>query len=324
MGISGTLLYTNLLRQELEDVTALMGRSNGHLPPYVSETIYSIINSSGKRLRPALLLLSARMFQASVEQALPLAAAIELLHTATLIHDDLVDNATQRRNIQTLNSQWPSGATVLAGDLVFSWAAKMATQGENSTFLQRFSETLETICAGELDQMFQGRGNIPSREGYYKRIFGKTASLFMLATEIGPVLSRSSETDVQNMANYGKWVGQAFQITDDVLDFMSTPEELGKPIGSDLRQGLVTLPMLYYLESNPDDTRVEKVLYNPQDEVTLQTLVNAVRQSEAPEQAMAEAQTLVSQALDVLENYPATPYRRGMEEIARFAVQRRY
>lgn len=327
------LQYTTTLRDELPPVHATMLEIQQRLPDPIAPALTAIING-GKRLRPALVLLSAHMFDADTTSAIPVAAAVEMLHTATLIHDDLIDNALMRRGKQTLNAQWSAAATVLTGDVAFAWAAELATRSQNLKLVEHFSKTLAVICNGELNQMFANRNQLPTEADYYNRIFSKTASLFVLAAESGPLMAQRDEADAQRLRTFGKLLGEAFQIVDDVLDFMGDEATLGKPVGSDLRQGIITLPVLHYFHRHPNDLRVNTVLaraghvrgYNghARNENALQALIADLRQSDAAEWAMQQAETRAAEASTLLDAYPDTPYRRAMQEIAAFAVQRQY
>ncbi len=323
------LKYTTMLRDELQAVHATMLEVQQRLPDPVAPALATIINGGGKQLRPALVLLSAHMFDVATTTAVTVAAAVEMLHTATLIHDDLIDNARVRRGKQTLNANWSAAATVLTGDVAFAWAAELATRSQSLKLVERFSETLAIICNGELNQMFDNRAQLPTEADYYDRIFAKTASLFTLAAESGPLLVRRAEADVQRLRTFGKLLGEAFQIVDDVLDFMSDEATLGKPIGGDLRQGLITLPVLHYCRRHPDDVRIHVILARNRpaqmrSENTIQSLIADLRQSDAAEWAMQQAETRAAEASALLDIYPDTPCRRAMQEIAAFTVQRQY
>ncbi len=315
--------YRSLIKAELQQVDALLLGVPGNIPPVIVRALHALIRSGGKRLRPALVILAAHLCQADLDRALPAAAAIEMLHTATLVHDDLIDNALVRRGIETLNVRWTPVMTVLAGDLAFAWAAELVARVEHTYLSRRFAETLVTICEGELHQMLRGQGCIPTREEYEQRIFAKTASLFMLTTEIGAALSGCDQDRVAEMAQFGRALGMAFQIADDVLDIMGTEAQLGKPVGSDLRQGLVTLPVLYYLEAHPGDHCLSALLAEP-DDALISALIADLRRSTAPERAMQAAEAHIAAALAILAPYPPSPYRDALEEIAAFAVRRRY
>ncbi len=294
------------------------------IPDEIQKPVQALIEGGGKRLRPALVLLSAATWGADHDSAVVAAAAVELLHTATLIHDDLIDHALIRRGIQTLNARWSTTATVLAGDIVFALAAKLIARSNNTRLVARFAETLETICQGELDQMFGRNGDFPSVDAYYARIYAKTASLFELSVEVGPLLAGCAEETILLSRRVGRLIGEAFQITDDVLDLMGTQSELGKPAGADLRQGLATLPMLLYALSTPEDTRPQAVLAQKADEATTRSLAADLQASNATAQAMGLAEHHAADALSLMQTFPDTPHRHALEDLARFAVNRRY
>ncbi len=317
------LSYRQLLKDELAAVESLLLAPLAILPDSVQATMRALVAQRGKRLRPALALLSAHLCEAEMAPVLPVAAALEMLHTATLIHDDLLDDGRLRRGVATMNAHWSPETVVLTGDIAFAWAAELASRGEHLSLMRRFSETARVICSGELEQMFAGRGAIPTEAMYYQRVYAKTASLFALAMEIGPRLSNAPASRVENLHRFGKLLGQAFQITDDVLDFMGDKATLGKPLGSDLRQGLITLPVLYYIATH-DDPRVDAVLARTADEATIHTLVDDLRRSDAADRAMARAEAHIAEAEHLLDGYPDSPHRQAMHELAHFAVQRRY
>ncbi len=322
-GVS-TLLYRDLIAQDIAAVEQTMLPQGERIPTPVRAALASLIQRGGKRLRPALVLLGAHIFGADLARVIPVAAAIEMLHTATLIHDDLIDGALTRRGVETLNARWSPAATVLAGDLAFAWSAELAARGENLPLMTRFSQVLGVICGGELQQMFIGRGHIPTREEYEERIFAKTASLFALSAETGPRIAGAPAEDITHWHEFGRLLGLAFQIADDILDFTADEATLGKPVGSDLRQQLVTLPVLYYLDLNPQDTRLQAVLDGRADAALTDALIADIRASAAPQRARETAETYVAQALAHLAAYPPSPYLEAVREIARFSLHRLY
>ncbi len=316
--------YRTLLAAELRQVEELLLALPGPVTPQVTEAITGLITSGGKRLRPALVLLAAHLTGADMERALPAAAAVELLHTATLVHDDLIDGADLRRSAETLNVQWGPAATVLAGDLLFAQAARLATRAGSARLMEHFAETLVVICSGEMQQLFRDRGAFSPLTAYYERIHAKTASLFGLALACGPLLADAPEPEVEAIRHFGHLVGQAFQIADDLLDFEGETATLGKPGGADLRQGLVTLPVIHYLELHPEDDRVASLLREPEDEGLLHALLADLRASPALERTRETARKHVQEALPLLEHYPPTPHRDALAQIAHFAIERRY
>jgi geranylgeranyl pyrophosphate synthase len=316
--------YQKLLQTELQEVKNLMLRAINRIPAEINQVIGKIVNRGGKQLRPSLVLLSSYLHNAPHKKTLYAAAAVEMLHTATLIHDDLIDNASLRRGSRTLNATHSPAATVLGGDITFAMAAKFAALSDNVLLVNKFALTLETICQGELNQMIKGHNSIPTVTDYFNRIEAKTASLFALCTESGAVLAGCSASDIENARLFGHHLGLAFQIADDVLDFMGSENRLGKPVGGDLKQGLITLPVLHFYEQRSDDPRIQAVLHNNITSRDLKALVLDLRNSDAADWAMAQATKLIDDSLQLLSKYPETPYRSAMEEIARFAVHRRY
>lgn len=294
---------------------------DGHHPDLYS-ALEHLLSSGGKRVRPAVALLTGGMYGADPERLVTLGAAIELLHTATLVHDDLIDGALFRRGIATLNARWSPAATVLTGDYVFARAAKLAADTDSVEVMRLFANTLATIVSGELTQMFTSRGLI-SRDDYYRRIYAKTASMFVLATASAAVLSPVSDEIVKSARQVGNDIGMAFQIVDDVLDFTGEQATVGKPVASDLRQGLVTLPAIYYFEYHPEDPDVDILLSNNiYNEERLDRIVHKIRKSGAIEQAMGEAQNFINCALETLRLQPECPERLALEELAQYIIHR--
>ncbi len=283
----------------------------------------SLLNSGGKRIRPALALLASRFYGPPTDKAIALAAAVEMLHTATLVHDDLIDDALLRRGNATLNATWSPDAAILTGDFLFAWAANLATRTENFGVMDVFSQTIMTICSGEIRQLFQRSWREQTRQEYDRRIYAKTASLFAAATEAAAILAEAPEPHVVALRDYGHQLGMAFQIVDDVLDFVGSPKEMGKPIGSDMRHGIVTLPTLYYLSQHPDDALLARVLEGRAHDGMVETVIARVRDDGAVNAAMRDAEAHIQQAQAALSNLPANGYRQAMFDLADFIIQRR-
>ncbi|RIK46118.1 MAG: heptaprenyl diphosphate synthase, partial [Chloroflexi bacterium] len=276
-----------------------------------------------KRVRPTLGLLVGNMLNAPHEKLVTLGAAVELLHTATLVHDDLIDGSLLRRGTPTLNARWSPPATVLTGDFLFARAAKLAAETDHLPLMKLFSDTLAVIVNGELTQMFTSRGLI-NRENYYKRIYAKTASLFEMTARAAGMVSPVGEETVESMRDFGYQIGMAFQIVDDVLDFSGDQNAVGKPLGSDLLNGLVTLPGIYYAESNPADA---DILSLPQGGWTnaenMTRLVENIRASGCAQKAMLEAEQHIDRALTRLESLEPCAERDALENLAKYIVDRK-
>jgi geranylgeranyl pyrophosphate synthase len=291
----------------------------------VTEAIGHLLDAGGKRIRPALTLLTGRLYPCDPDKIVSMAAAVEMLHTATLVHDDVVDGSLLRRGSPTLNARWSPGATILTGDYMFARAADLAAQTGNVRVMQVFSRTLMTIVSGELRQLFGDATRRQTREDYFKRIYAKTASMFELATEAAGVLIGAAENEILALRQYGHDLGIAFQIMDDVLDFIGDESQVGKPVANDLRQGIVTLPVIDYLDAHPRDKRVDELLRSGQhgDELVL-PIVEDVRASGAVDRAVAAARDYVRTAQQRLLQLPDSEARQSMLGVADYVIARDY
>jgi len=290
--------------------------------PELGAALQQLLGSGGKRVRPTVALLVSGMLGVDRELSITLAAAVELLHTATLVHDDLIDGATLRRGSPTLNAKWNSAATILAGDFLFSQAAWLGAQVESVEVMQMFAKTLSIIVDGEIRQIFN-RNTFPTRAEYNQRIYAKTASMFELAAKAPAHLVNKEKQYGETLRSYGYSIGMAFQIVDDILDFSSDVKTMGKPVGSDLRLGLVTLPTLLYIESQPADKRIHQLQQGELlDEAVMDALLADIRSSGAVPRAHDEAESYAQTALTDLEKLPACAERDGLADLAAYVVER--
>ena len=340
MGNEGTADVRQLfapIRPGLKQVEAKLKAVDSSLFGPLANAFVNLIGSGGKRLRPALALLSAevgatRQGGLDYSRVIALAASIEMLHTATLVHDDVIDGALLRRGAPTLNATWSGGSTVLAGNYMFGAAARFSAETQTMRVIDLFSDTLRIIVDGELHQL-QDRYNYgQDKVNYYDRIYAKTASLFCAATEGAAVLACLPEERVQDLHDYGYNLGMAFQIVDDILDFTGDDSTLGKPAGSDLRQGTLTLPFFYFVQLQPDPqslfTRLHAAqLHADQGDTAvwnaeINRLVSELRASGAVEAARSEARVFLSRAMHNLAALPDNTYRRSLQGLCNFVVQR--
>ena len=283
-----------------------------------------LLGSGGKRIRPRIILLLGKILQGDEDVLITLASAIELLHTATLVHDDLIDGALLRRGIPTLNAKWSTAATVLTGDFIFASAAFLAAKTRSIEVMSIFSKTLMTIVNGEVNQLFSSRCNT-SKEDYYQRIYAKTASLFETSTHTTAIVSQISPSKVETIRRFGYELGMAFQIVDDVLDYTGDQSVVGKPVGGDLRQGLITLPMLYYIQSNPDHDGIKELLSDNcvKNEETIDNLITAIAHSNAIDQSLEEAEQFSNRALDLISDLPDSAEKEELIELTKSSVMRK-
>jgi len=293
----------------------------------LSDAMVSLLDSGGKRLRPALALLASRFGPRAGDPAyvIALAAAVETLHTATLVHDDLIDGARVRRGHQTLSATWSIAPTVLAGDYLFARAASFAAETQSVRVVTAFSRALMTICDGELRQLFGAFDLDQDLDTYYLRIFSKTASLFAVSAEAGAALSGADEAAVAALQEYGRSLGMSFQIEDDLLDFVGDERELGKPVGSDLRQGIITLPIYYFLRDHSERAQWRAGLSqtNADRNAVVDALVAEVRGSPAIAACRAEAQAFARRAEAALAPLPDIEEKRRLLTLAETLLQRR-
>ena len=312
------LLQENILELEI----LIKQQANGYHQD-INSALEILMKSGGKRIRPMITLLVGHMLNSPTTQIINLAASIELLHTATLVHDDLIDGAMLRRGTPTLNSKWSASATVLTGDFLFASAAKLAADTNSIAVMKLFAKTLMIIVNGEITQQLSSNWEF-NRENYYERIYSKTASLFETAAASAALLSPQDNNYLVDITLFGKDIGIAFQIIDDILDFTGDPTTLGKPVGSDLRQGIVTLPAIYYSEMNSDDSVINAFKKNQFANAGLEIdkLINAIRSSGAIEKSKQEANLYLKSGIMKLHNLPSSDFREALEEVAQTIVER--
>ncbi len=282
------------------------------------------LEARGKRLRPALVLLSGSFGEYNLNRLVPLGAAIELLHTASLVHDDVVDGATSRRGRPTANSIFDNALTVLLGDFMFANAAEMVTRTGSLKVTRLFALTLMKMTSGELDQDAAAFDVGKDIQNYLWRIGGKTAALFANATEGGATLGECDDGTVEVLRSYGYSLGMAFQIIDDLLDFVGDEAEMGKPVGSDLREGTVTLPALFLLERYPRDNPIKKFFTARRGrEQHLEDAIEMVRNSDAADLTKQMARDFVDRALEAVSVLPENDSKRCLREIGEYVLERR-
>ncbi len=312
------------LQEDIATIENMMRKQVDGYHPDLVAALNVLLSSGGKRVRPSITLLVGKMLGADKQKILTMATAIELLHTATLVHDDLIDESLLRRGIPTLNSKWSPGATVLTGDFLFASAAHIAANIESIEIVKRFSQTLITICNGEISQLLNKKCSI-DREDYLTRIYAKTASLFETSACAAAVIGTSNQKCIEQIQTYGKEVGLAFQMMDDILDFTGAQATFGKPIGNDLLHGLITLPTICFVENYPNDPLSIKLTSEECfDSVEVNQLIEKIRASSAISQAITETKAHVDLAIVALSKLPLHPARESLINIAEFIVDRTF
>jgi octaprenyl-diphosphate synthase len=291
--------------------------------PWLAQLLDHSLGVGGKRIRPALTLLSGHFYNYRLEYLVHMATAIELMHTATLVHDDAIDKSPTRRGRSTIYKDWGIEAAVLLGDYLFAKAGVEVSETLNIRAIRLFSQTLMSISRGELNQAKNSFNLNQTREDYLQRIYGKTASLFCLSTEAGGILSDAPESAIQILKQYGHNLGLAFQIVDDILDFVGTEKELGKPAGSDLTQGTLTLPAMLLNERYPKDNPILRLFLDPDKKENIQQAIEQVRNSDIVDECYRAAKEYCDNACRHLNELPATPDAESLRNLADFVVTRR-
>ena len=310
------------IRPQMEQVAHLLDEIlSGVEEPLGSMLCHAL--KGGKRLRSALVILTGQVFDAPAAPFYRLAAGVEMLHAATLIHDDLVDGAPLRRGRETLHTVWPIGMTVLAGDYLLGEATALVARLGHPAVLEIYANLLRTMCAGEIKCLLADGEKHLSRTDYYRGIKAKTSSCFGATMEMAAVLAGADDLQTEALHCFGHELGMAFQIVDDVLDLTGDEARLGKPSGSDLRRGLVTLPTLLYLEGEAEDTPVHAVLSGQQDDEQVQAAIAAVRSSGAVEASLAEARAYTRRCQESLAPLPDNSSCQMLCSLAEYVVDRR-
>ncbi len=288
----------------------------------LGEMLGMVLAGGGKLMRPALALLAGRFGEYDLARLVPLAASVELLHTATLVHDDVIDNASTRRGRPTVNSAFQNSTTVMLGDYLFAHAADQVVRTDSLRVVQLFSNTLMIMAKGEIRQDLAAYDSRQTIRDYLHRIGGKTASLFATACEGGAVVSRAPEPWVDALREYGHSLGMAFQIVDDILDFTGDEVQMGKPVGSDLMQGTLTLPSFLLMERQPRSNPVQKYFSRPTKDRLAQA-VDMVRASGILEESYGMARDFCRRAREAIAVLPDNADRQTLADLTDYILERR-
>lgn len=306
----------------MDDVIRSRLRSEVVLVNQISEYI---ISAGGKRLRPALLLLLSGALGYKGPHHLSLAAVVEFIHTATLLHDDVVDESTLRRGRQTANALFGNAASVLVGDFLYSRSFQMMVDVDNMAVMRTLADATNVIAEGEVLQLLNVHNPDVNEEGYMQVIRYKTAKLFEASTRLAAIIAHCSEEEQQRYATMGRSIGTAFQLIDDVLDYSGATSDIGKNVGDDLREGKPTLPLIYILaHGNPAQRKLVQDSIIDSEQADLHLIQAEIQSSGALDYTRAVAQREADVARAIAEELPDSPYRSALLELCRFAVQREH
>jgi octaprenyl-diphosphate synthase len=291
----------------------------------INQLGHYIIGAGGKRVRPLLVVLAARAAGYADQDHIPLAAIIEFIHTATLLHDDVVDASDLRRGRETANHVFGNEAAVLTGDFLYSRAFQMMAELDRMTVMKLMADTTNVIAEGEVLQLLNQHDPDTTEARYYDVIYRKTARLFETAGQLGALLTHGTATQEAALAAYGRHLGNAFQLVDDALDYAADPNETGKNLGDDLAEGKPTLPLLHVLAkgSDLDKARVRTAIEEG-SRAELPAILNAIESTDAIPYTLAAARNEADAAARALDVFPDSVYRQSLADLAAFTVQRTF
>ena len=312
------------VKAELIEVERQLERFADSSDPILREASLHLLKAGGKRLRPALLLLSSKFSGRETARLIPLGAAVEMLHTATLIHDDVVDGAATRRGIPSVNAKWSDRVSVLAGDYLFAKAFSVFAEFGGDEVVKIMADVVYEMCTGEIEQISWAHKEVAEEE-YLERIGRKTAYFIAKCCHVGALVSSTREDWCQGLCSYGYNLGLAFQIVDDILDFTGNPLVLGKPLCGDIREGIVTLPVIYAMEDDACRRQVRQLI--GKKEITAQEaegVVRLLKRTGAFQRSFQFAKKCVSEAKFNISSLPDTSAKAMLNRIADFVIARGY
>ena len=313
----------SLMKSDMEKTdNILIDRLNSNVD-LINQMSHYIISSGGKRIRPLLLLLCARATNYGGTEHHAMAVVIELIHTATLLHDDVVDESTTRRNQDTANELWGNAASVLVGDFLYSRAFEILVEPNSMSIMRILSKATNQIAEGEVLQLLNIRNANVSQTKYFNVIEQKTARLFEAACKIGALLSDSSEKTINSLGDFGLHLGIAFQIIDDALDYESNSTTMGKEVGDDLSEGKITLPMIYALEkTSGSENKILRDAIKTADASNIDKIINILCSVNAFEFTRKIAENESQKALKSLKNIPDSEYRSALKLLCELSINR--
>lgn len=291
----------------------------------VNQIAEYIISAGGKRIRPILVLLIANAYGYQGKHHHELAAIVEFIHTATLLHDDVVDESSLRRGRQTANALFGNAASVLVGDFLYSRAFQMMVSINSMRVMQIMADATNVIAEGEVLQLLNMHDPDVTEERYLQVIRSKTAKLFEAAAEVGALIAGANDEQISAAGEYGRSIGTAFQLIDDVLDYSGNAEDIGKNVGDDLREGKPTLPLIYLMKNGTDaDKELVRSCIEQGDESQFDRILSAITSSGALDYTRQEAIQAAERAAAAVATLPASPYKEALLTLSQFAVHRNH
>ena len=315
--------YFDSISTELDLVVAALVKSVDSNVKIIDHAAAHLIKAGGKRIRPAFVLLAAKYFREHIEYIIPMAVALELIHVATLVHDDVIDNSDLRRGAPTVRSEWGNRVSIYTGNYIFAHALTLIEEYDQTEIVDILADTSMKICEGEINQMFSCYRTDLGLKNYLRRIERKTALLISVSCQLGAMVSDANSEQIKALKEYGYYLGMAFQITDDILDFIADEKTLGKPTGSDIRQGVITLPAIYALKYDPHRDELKRLLASPElCKTEAERIIDIIVNSAGIDYAYYATNHFANQAQKKLGLLPASPLRQTFAEFADFLSAR--
>ena len=314
-----------LIADDMGDVNSLIQKRLQSDVVLINQLSHYIIGNGGKRLRPMLALLTARACGYSGQQHVDIAAIVEFIHTATLLHDDVVDESDMRRGKDTANNIWGNQAAVLVGDFLYSRAFEMMVDVGEMRVMQILSQATNIIAEGEVLQLLNCNDADTTEARYLEVIYSKTAKLFEAASQLGAVLAKLSEAEEKAMADYGMHLGTAFQIIDDILDYSASADEMGKNVGDDLAEGKPTLPLIIALQrSEGENVQMIRTAIEEGGLDRIDEIMEVINETGAIDYSYDVAENEIKLAVECLSHLPDSPQKTALTELAWFSIQRHH
>lgn len=315
----------SLVRDDLESTDRFIITQLQSNIPMTQEVIEYVLSCGGKRVRPLVLFLSARALSNRGDKHIDLAAVIELIHTATLLHDDVVDASTLRRGHKTANIIWGNDASILVGDFLYSRAFQIVVDIRHQRVLDIFARATPFIAEGEILQLVNCKNPDTTEQFYFDIIERKTAKLFEIASQLGAIIATDSDPAIEAMRLYGLHLGLAYQLIDDALDYSQSAEQTGKNVGQDIAEGKTTLPLIQAMrKSKGADLELLRTAIKSGSNGNLDDILGILESTDAIKYTAEAARDQASKAKQALKHVPATPYRKALEDLSDFVVSRNY
>ncbi|WP_019242027.1 MULTISPECIES: heptaprenyl diphosphate synthase component II [Bacillus] len=316
-------MLSSFLNGDLQTIEKELEISIKAEDPLLQEACLHLLQAGGKRIRPVFVLLAAKFGEYDIHVIKKVAVALELIHMASLVHDDVIDEAATRRGAPTIQAKWNNSVAMYTGDYIFARSFELITELKIPALHQLLAKTIVEVCLGEVEQIRDKYNFEQNVRVYFRRIKRKTALLIASSCQLGGIASGVEEEIHKKLYRFGYYVGMSYQIIDDILDFTASEKVLGKPAGSDLRQGNITMPVLFAMQ-NPELKKQIETVHEGIDPKELKPIIESIKKCGAIEQSIAISDRYLKKAFEELEGLPNIRARKGLHDIAKFIGKRKF